>query len=301
MSIRAWVARRILRFYNSRQNYTLAGIAKQRQVHIWDRLLFSVRENELTRTSIAEVPVVKIHATIPTSRTIIYLHGGGFVFGLSPVYLRHMKRLAKLCRTNVIALDYSLAPEQPYPQALEEIQRVWQQLIADGAIDPTSTVLVGDSAGGNLALASSMRWRDAALPQPACLALISPGLDATLRGESYTKKAAVDPVLTRSKLEFFSSTYAGSTPKDNPFISPVYADVSGLPPVVIHVGSEEMLLSDSQVVVQKIRESGGDVTLLQGEGMWHCWHLLASYIPEARQAMHAFAVSIDTYLSADRP
>jgi acetyl esterase/lipase len=273
---------------NVKKPYDTSRITIQRQYFERNMALLFPTHSVIKRSRIASVPVAWIGSTTE-QRTIIYLHGGGFTFGSPRSHLQHMARLAKMCDAKVLAIDYGLAPENPYPVALKQIQRVWEALLQDKMINTSKVVIAGDSAGGGLALASVMRFRDAGLPQPACVVLLSPALDATFSGNSYTSKSSKDVVLNSVKLEFFASTYAQQHSRYIPFISPVYADLKGLPPLLIHIGSEEMLLSDSETVAKHAKRDGVQATLFVGEGMWHGWHLFASYVPEAKAAMQSVA------------
>jgi len=241
-------------------------------------------KHTITYTRVDGVKVA--HITVPesTDRTIIYLHGGGFVFGSSKTHKDFMVRLAKLCKAKVVAIDYSLAPESPYPKALNEIQKVWAKLPSMG-VDLAKTALIGDSAGANLAIASSLILRDKKRSQPACLVLLSPPLDATFSGKSYTKNRSKDIVLTRATLDFFTDSYAEGQPKTDPLLSPVFAKTHNLPPTLIHVGSDELLLSESKQFYKKLLHDGNGVTLYVAPGMWHGWHFFARIVPEAKTAL----------------
>jgi acetyl esterase/lipase len=288
ISWQAQTLRFFLKMLNRQKKYDAAKVKKYRSRFERKLRLFSPQNrNVLTKqTTIAGVNVLKIVADKGTKskRTIIYLHGGGFVVGSARAYQRYMARLATLCQATVIGIDYSLAPENPYPVALDEIVRVWETLLKKG-IDTTKTVFMGDSAGGNLALAASLKCKQKKMKQPACLVLLSPALDATFSGKSYLSNQAKEVILTKEALQFFMQSYAQNQAKNDPFISPVFANLTGLPPFLIHVGSEEMLLSDAETVMEHAKRDGVDGTLFIGEGLWHVWHFFASYVPEARDAM----------------
>ena len=252
---------------------------------LFPSILFGVT---ITQKKIAEIPVMEISTSWIVKRTIIYAHGGGFVFGSSKGYQQHLIRLAKLCKANVISIDYSLSPESPFPIALNEIQKVWQELLKQG-LDNTKTVIMGDSAGASLALGTALKLRDTNQKQPACLVLLSPAFDATFSGKSYSLNKGNEVLLNEDKMTFFVQAYAQQHPINDPYISLVFADLTGIPPFLIHVGSEEMLLSDSETVIKNAKRDNVNGTLYIGNGMWHGWHLFASYVPEAKEAMKAVA------------
>jgi len=289
VSPQAKIVRRMLRGTSGKKGYDRSRITIQRQRFERNMALLFPTRSAVKESRIADVPIAWIRQTKTTQRTIMYLHGGGFTFGSPKSHLQHMARLAKMCNATVLAVDYGLAPENPYPTALEQIQKVWEMLIQDKTFNVKKVVIAGDSAGGGLALASVMRFRDANLPQPACVVLLSPALDATFSGKSYSSNNSKDVLLNSDKLEFFAAAYAQLQSRYIPFISPVYANLKGLPPLLIHVGSDEMVLSDSETVAKHAKRAGVPVTLFVGEGMWHGWHFFASYVPEAKAAMRAVA------------
>ena len=255
-------------------------------------MLFPSTANGTHLETIADVQVTVVQLTSGHSRAIVYLHGGGFIAGSPRSHRQHLKRLARTCHAIVYAIDYGLAPESPYPVALDEIQGVWTTLTANHRIDPRHTIFMGDSAGGNLALASLIRFRHGQLPLPNGLVLLSPGLDATLSGESYAQQDSIDPLLNRQKLQQFVNSYVGDHSKRDPTVSPIFADLHGLPPLLVHVGSNELLLSDSLAIAAHAKRDGVDATLFVGQGLWHGWHFHAMYVPEARLAMNNVAAFV---------
>ena len=260
-------------------------------------IFFPSLSKKVEKSLIAGIPVVTINSAAQ-NRTVLYLHGGGFVLGSAKSHRQHLLRLARMCDARIVAIEYSLSPEHAYPRALEEIQKVWEELVATKQIKVDKTVLMGDSAGGDLALASVMRFRDAHLPQPACVVLLSPALDATFSGDSYHHNIVKDPILNMRKLEFFASSYAQNHSRKIPFISPVYANLKSLPALLIHAGTDDLLFSDSQTVAKNAARDGTEVSLFVGEGMWHGWHFFASYVPEAKAAMRSIAQYVKSHTTA---
>lgn len=286
LSIRARIIKKLLRIAGSGRSETPDNIQKQRKRFEQSlRILFPSTPLRTERKMISNVPVDIIRTKrTNTDRAIIYLHGGGFVYGSTLSYRQHLKRLSDFSNAKVFAIDYSLSPEAIYPQALDEIQLVWDELVKQKTIDPKHTSLIGDSAGANLACASLLRFRNRKISLPACLVMISPPLDGTFSGDSYGYNAPADPLMNHTKINLFINSYIGSESKRSPLISPIFAELTGFPPILIHVGSEELLFSDSLRFMKNAKRDGAEVTISIGEGMWHIWHLFASYVPEAKIA-----------------
>lgn len=242
-------------------------------------------------TTKAEIPGVDAYWVSPPgvsiSQTIIFLHGGGFVNGSTRAYLQHIGRLAKVCGSRVLSIDYRLAPEHPYPAALDDILGAWKYLLK--TIDPASVTIIGESAGGSLALAATLRMRDENLPVPSGVVLLSPALDMSLSGKSIKTKAQQEVILSSRKINYYADVYAGASPRDLPYISPVVADLTGLPPLLIHIGTEEMLYSDSITIAEHAKRDGVACKLYVGEEMWHGWHVTAGFVPEAKRALEDVA------------
>ncbi len=295
-SLRAKLTKRLLKTFSSKKDYNVALIDKHRQQFEKNisRIFPKNRKATTKYTELAGVKVAWIQYKSLAERTIVYLHGGGFTVGSIKSHQQHIARLAKFCKAKVLAIDYSLAPENPFPIALDEIQAVWQELIKQG-LDVTNTAIVGDSAGGNLALASSLRFKAARLPQPVCLVMLSPALDGTFSGNSYATNKDKELFLTMKKFNFIMENYVQKHSKKDPFVSPVFADLSGIPPFLTHVGSEEMVLSDSETIIKNAKRDGVDGRLYVGKDMWHGWHLFAGFVPEAKRDMKAVADYIISY------
>jgi epsilon-lactone hydrolase len=217
-------------------------------------------------------PAEKITPTgAAPGKALLYLHGGGHVIGSLKSHRHLVSRLAVAAGVTAFHIDYRLAPEHPYPAALEDAVKAYKQILATG-IAPDDIVVGGESAGGNLATALLLKAREAGLPQPAGLYLLSPWLDMTTSGESYVKVGARDPIITREGIEMVSAAYLGGRP-DDPLTSPVRADPAGLPPMLIQVGSEEVLLSDSLAFANRAAMSGVEVKLHVWPEMPHAWPL----------------------------
>lgn len=216
--------------------------------------------------------------------TILFLHGGGFCFGSIRMYADLAARLAAAAQARVVLSEYRLAPEHRYPAAHEDALATYAHLLNERA-QPGAIALVGDSAGGGLVLATAVAARERGLALPAVLAVISPWVDLACGGSSYADKAACDPMLPTDVMSLCATQYAGGHDVGDPRLSPLHADLAGLPPLLIQVGTEEILLSDSTRLAEAARAAGVDVTLRVYEGMWHVWHLFAWAVPEGKIAI----------------
>ena len=225
--------------------------------------------------------------TPPGARTdavVLYLHGGGYAIG-SPRSHRHLAAaIARAAGSRALLLDYRLAPEHPFPAALDDAVAAYQWLVRDG-IAPSRIVIAGDSAGGGLTLATLLALRDRGLPLPAGAVGISPWVDLTNSAASYATKAAVDPIVTIEGIALLTQAYIGTGDPKQPLVSPLYADLRGLPPLLIHVGSDEVLLDDAAGLAARARAAGVDVTLREWPQMIHVWHWFISMLDEAEQAI----------------
>jgi epsilon-lactone hydrolase len=217
------------------------------------------------------------------NRVLLFLHGGGYEFGSLRSDGELAARLGRASRMRVLFPEYRLAPEHPFPAAIEDILAVWRWLLAEQDLNASSTAVVGDSAGGGLAVALLVATRDAEKTLPAAAVLMSPTVDLTSSGASMTERADQDPISTPAMLRQFASDYlAGADPK-TPLASPLFASLRGLPPLLIQVGTADLLLSDSERLARAAAEAGVDVTLDVGEGLPHVYQLLLG-TPEAAEA-----------------
>ena len=225
--------------------------------------------------------------TPPGARTdavVLYLHGGGYVIGSTRSHRHLAAAIARAAGTRALPLDYRLAPEHPFPAALEDAVGAYQWLLGQG-IAPTRVVVAGDSAGGGLTMATLLALRDRGLPRPAGGVCISPWVDLTNSAASYTAKAAVDPIVTLDSIALLTQAYIGTGDPKQPLVSPLYADLQGLPPLLIHVGSDEVLLDDALGLGARAQAAGVDVTVREWPSMIHVWHWFLSMLDEAEQAV----------------
>jgi monoterpene epsilon-lactone hydrolase len=222
-----------------------------------------------------------ITSTANTGRkaVVLYVHGGAFVAG-SCLSSRCMSvNLAKATDLPVLSLNYRLAPEYPFPAALEDVTAAYHWLLASG-VQPQELIMVGDSAGGNLVLAALLLLRDAGDPLPAAAILLSPWIDLATTGRSFLSLADVDPYLTPPFMQIAARRYLGKVSPTLPLASPLYGDLRALPPMFIQVGSDEILIDDSIRLAQRINEVGGVVHLEVWQRMWHVWHYFVGAIPQ---------------------
>lgn len=261
------------------------GTAARRQSSGFERwILPPPRRMQTIETAFAGVPASVVGETgIGSDRQILFLHGGGYSVG-SPGLYRHITwRFAEAADGRVVTPDYRLAPEHPFPAALEDAQVAWLACVNSGA-DPRRSAFVGDSAGGGLVLALAMKLRDEGGPLPGAIVAISPWTDLAVTGAS-ARPGASDPMLNANDLAPIAAQYlAGADPRA-PYASPLYGDPQGLPPTLIQVGSDEILVDDSVRMAQRMREGGCDVALELWPRMPHVWHAFAPLLPEAGQAI----------------
>lgn len=232
---------------------------------------------------------------VPPDRHVVYLHGGGYIVGSPTTHLRSCARLAKRAGATVTIPDYRLAPEHPYPAAIDDCVAAYRSIAAEVA--PSSVTIAGDSAGGGATLATLCRLRDAGDPLPACAYLLSPWTDLTLSGDSMHDRAEADPMLDEDTLAEMASHYAAGTPRDDPGISPLFADLTGLPPLLIHVGADEVLLDDSVRLADRAAAAGVPVELDVADDMWHVYPALDGIVPEATAA----CIEAASYIRAMTP
>lgn len=215
---------------------------------------------------------------------LLHLHGGAFMVGSPASHRALASELAARSGAQVFVPDYRLAPEHPYPAALDDCLSAWQGLL-DAGFAAEQIILSGDSAGGALALNLVLRLKAMNQPLPAALVLMSPYVDSSLQAASITSKRRRDPMLTRQVLKRGSSSYAASLALDDARISPLFADLAGLPPVLIQVGSEEILLDDALRLEAVCQAAGVDVSCRVYDGMWHDFQLFSRFLPEAQAAL----------------
>lgn len=246
--------------------------------------------------SLGGIPVVEIEiAGIPTADTILFFHGGGYALGSASTSLGLASDLSRHAETRAISVDYRLAPEDPHPAAVDDALAAYRALLASGR--PNSHIAVaGESAGGGLALATLVAARDAGLPLPGVTVLMSPWVDLTLAAATMTSKADVDPVLSAAGLQRRADEYAGDGDRTTPLISPLFADLRGLPPLLIQAGSHEVLLDDATRLATFAAAADVSVALEVTAGVPHVFQGFAGILDEAGAALASAGAFIRTHL-----
>lgn len=258
---------------------------ERRQMAAGEKLFKPPAGVQVSAAVMATVPAEWISAAgAAAQRAVLYLHGGAFYSGSLAGTRPIAAEIALAGRARVLSIDYRLTPEHPFPAALDDARAAYEWLLA-GGWPPGNIALVGDSAGGNLVLALLIHLRDLGRPLPAGAAALSPTVDLTLSGETWARNARRDLLLNPEKIRAAIDLYLQGTDPRHPLASPLYADLHGLPPLLILVGSEEQLLSDATRFADKARAAGVAVTLEVWEGMQHGWHILHRFLPEGRRAL----------------
>jgi epsilon-lactone hydrolase len=218
------------------------------------------------------------------ARLLVYVHGGGFSTGSLITHRELAARISLAANIPVLLIDYRLAPEHPFPAAQDDVLCVYRWLLAQGK-QPSNMVIGGDSAGAQLVMSALVTLRDEGQPLPAATILISPWVDLALTGDSLQTRAEVDPLTFRADLQYAADLYLNGHDPYDPFASPLYANLQGLPPMLIHVGDHESLLSDATRLAERARAAGVEVTLDVWPEMWHVWHGWAGSMPEGQAAI----------------
>ena len=215
---------------------------------------------------------------------VLYLHGGGYCIGSLNTHRGMAARVAAVCGARVLNVDYRLAPEHPHPAAVDDAMAAYRWLLGTG-VAPGAVVLGGDSAGGGLVVATLLALRDAGDPLPTGGFCLSPWVDLTCTAGTFQTKADDDPMCTKEGLDEMAAAYAGEHGLEHPLVSPLHADLSGLPPLLIHVGTAEVLLDDAVRLAERARAAGVDVRLEAWDDLVHVFQAFAPMVPEAIEAL----------------
>lgn len=218
------------------------------------------------------------------NRYVLHLHGGAYLLGFPALFRDFTWRIADAADARVLCLDYRLAPEHPFPAAIDDVMAAYRWLVSECA-EPRHVAFIGDSSGGGLALASMMRLRDEGLPLPAAAVVISPWTDLALTGRSLIEYGFSDPMAPVELMPKAVELYlAGADPR-SPYASPLYGDPAGLPPTLIFVGSDEALRDDAVRMAERLRAVDRDIELEVWPRMFHVWPMFARILPEGRAAI----------------
>ena len=227
----------------------------------------------------------------PTDRVLLYLHGGGFVFGLTPPHLQMGACLAQKMSMRILMVDYRLAPDYPFPAALDDCATAYRWLLKQG-ISAQKIVVAGDSAGGNLTITLLMKLRDSGDPLPAAAACLSPVTDLTKDNAHPEYK---DPLLPPQAMRFYTKSYVGNNDAHDPLVSPVFGTLRGLPPLLVHAGENEILRDDAVCIEELARATDVDVRLEIYPRMWHVWQLYLA-LPQAIQSLDDIAQFLGSHI-----
>lgn len=223
-------------------------------------------------------------------RTILFFHGGGFMVGSTKDHLDLCGKLSLSSGCPVLSIDYRLAPEHPFPAALDDCVDVYRWLIEEKGVKPSRVIPAGISAGGNLIVSMFFRLRAAGVDLPETAVLISPAVNLASSGSRETN--AQKDWLTKEGLDLLKKAYLQKHDPKDPLVSPTYGDLRGLPPLFVQVGAHEALLDDVSDFVRKAKEAGVDVTFDVWEDMFHCWQIFSSVLPEGQQAIDTIGAYI---------
>ncbi|MFX0080698.1 MAG: alpha/beta hydrolase [Candidatus Hodarchaeota archaeon] len=261
-------------------------------------VLFQIpKDVKIEEVDINGVPAVWISTPEAAEECVVlYFHGGGYVLGSINTHKEFGSRLSRTSNSRVLLIDYRRAPENPYPAALEDAVAVYKWLIDNEGIEPQNIIIGGESAGGGLTLATLLKLRDTGIALPAAALVLSAWADLDMTGDTIRSKAKLDPLANTSDLFFLASLYIGDDDPKNPYISPMYADLKGLPPMLIQVGEAEILLSDSTRIAEKAKAAGVDVILDIWDGMIHMFQMFGSWAPEGQKATEKIGKFIQKYL-----
>ena len=215
-------------------------------------------------------------------KVIIYLHGGAYILGSIKSSRALALKFSHISNARILIIDYRLAPEDPFPAGLEDVTAVYKWLINKEKINPKNIIIAGASAGGGLSIAALIKLRDESIALPSAGIIISPWADLTCKSDSFTENAEIEPWLTPNGLKDSAGLYLGDNNPENPYISTIFADFTGLPPLFIQTGTSEILLDDSHQLAEQAKKAGVEVELDVWEGLFHVFVAFPS--PESQQA-----------------
>ncbi|MDP3129968.1 MAG: alpha/beta hydrolase, partial [Bacillota bacterium] len=244
------------------------------------------------------VEVLRGSSGAVASGAALHLHGGAFIYPYNDTYRRAALEIFDRTGMTVYSPDYRIAPAHPYPAALDDAVATYRRILADG-VPGNRIAVIGDSAGGGLCLSLVMRLREMSLPLPGAIVTFSAWTDLAMTGSSIQTNAGRDPMFGEGSDPLHPERYAGSTPFDNPLVSPKYGTFDRFPPLLMHVGGFEIILSDTLDVAAKADAAGVDVTVMRYEGMFHGFQLGFGLVPEAKQAWSATGGFIKTIFGAE--
>jgi len=249
------------------------------------------RVPKTVRIESARINQISVEWIIPDNYigdvVIMYMHGGAYCAGSLNTHRAFLGRLALACGCKVLNIDYRLAPENPFPAALDDVFAAYNYLMK--TFPERKIVFAGDSAGGGLSIALAMKLRDEKIALPAACVLMAPWVDLSCDNATYQSVGKKDVLLNQKRLKQNARMYAGPEDIRHSYISPVYGNLSGLPPVLIQVGTHDMLLGEAQLLAERLESAGTAVTFEVWPKMMHGWQVLGNLIPESRWAIQKIA------------
>lgn len=280
--------KRVIKILTNNRNKTIQKRVKEDREYLEQlaTLVELPKDVKIEKVDVNGIPSAWL--TMPESidnNVLLYLHGGGYVTGSITSHQDLVMRISRVSKMRALIIEYRLAPENPFPAAVEDALKAYKWLIEKEGINPQNTIIAGDSAGGGLTLATLIQIRDNHLPMPAAGITLSPWTDLAHTGNSITTKAQIDPFITVYDLIFDANLYLGDAHPQNPLASPLYADLKGLPPLLIQVGTDEILLDDSTRFAERAEEAGVNVQLDVWQDMIHVFQAFADWAPEGQEAI----------------
>jgi monoterpene epsilon-lactone hydrolase len=250
------------------------------------------KELKIERRSANGVPVEWMSFEKPQERIVMYLHGGAYVAGSLQSHRHLVSALAKTCKAEAMAVDYRLAPEHPFPAALDDALSAYLWLIKKH--NPQQVIIAGDSAGGGLAVAMIAKLLEDHLALPRAVVLLAPWVDLTGESPTISSVGSQDVILSKEMLASSAQMYAHTHPLNQPYISPIHAVLSGFPTTLIHVGTKDLLLNDSRMLARVLKEQGTKVIFEEWIGAMHVWHFFTYFLPESKRAIKRIGEFVDS-------
>ncbi|NUM36562.1 MAG: alpha/beta hydrolase [Candidatus Brocadiae bacterium] len=297
--IKLWIIRFMLRMRRFINEIKHPGIDAQREEFENVSRTFKLQadvERESAEISGLCGEWIKIHGE-STQYHILYLHGGGYTLGSIHTHRELVSRIARACHAKILLVDYRLAPENPFPAAVEDAVASYQYML-DKGIPSNNIVIMGDSAGGGLTLSTLLFLKNRQLPMPAAAVCLSPWVDLAGTGESMKSRSHLDPMINEKMIGIMARHYMGKEDLKNPLASSIYADLTGLPPLLIQVGTNEVLFDDAIRLAERAKECHVKAELDIWQDMTHVWHFFSFLLPQANAAINKIAAFIDKHINS---
>lgn len=294
--IRYRIARLFIRRYSRRCDSTKYRGMRKREEAAAAKYIRLPEQCRVTPVSIGGLPAEWLEwEGAGAGRVILYLHGGGYVLCSPRTHRDLVCRIARACGARALSLEYRRGPEHPHPAAVDDAVAAYRWLLKQGT-DPKRIAVMGDSAGGGLTLVLLQTLRKRNIPLPACAVCMSPWADLTCSGETHRTNMRKDPLLPAPVLPGFARLYAPQGDLSDPAVSPLFGDFKKLPPILIHVGTDEILLDDARRVAEKARQAGTAAELKIWPRMIHVFQAMAFMLPEARRAIREIGAFVERHI-----